>query len=225
YGMFNSDATRLAGLSGTVGNQATQDRSGLGALGQTLAGTGTGLAGAFSTLGSQDLNNQLLASNALLQTGNQQQNLEQNRLNASFAENAARINDPYAKAGWAAQTQSAYRPDMATNSNIYGQTSGSASSSGSPFGTILGGLSAVGSLIPGIGTGISAISNLLGGAAGAASGPLSAATAAAGQVGRARGGPVGFAHGGYFGLDEASTPSFIHNPGYFKMMQPYAFSA
>jgi hypothetical protein len=32
------------------------------------------------------------------------------------------------------------------------------------------------------------------------------------------------AGGGYFGLDEASMPSFIHNPGYFKMMQPQAFA-
>lgn len=152
----SADKARQAGLAGTMGNLALGQQAGNTALGSAMgnnaalgANTNIANANAWSGLGTGYLNNSLLGANALLQTGNQQQQNAQNPLTAAYQQFQQQVQFPYQQAGWAANTANAYNWPTQTNSQT-GQTGSSSSvgtATGSPVGTGLGLAAGVGSLI------------------------------------------------------------------------------
>ena len=161
---FQSDQARLAGLSGTVGGQAAQTQAGLTNLGSSVGnnvmggvGTGINLGNAYAGLGTGQLNAGLLASNALLQTGNQQQQNQQQQDTANYNQWMQQLQWPYQVLGWGSGVVNQFQWP-----NGYSQQS-SSTQPGSGAGGILGGLATLGSLaIPGAG-GASALGNIFGG--------------------------------------------------------------
>lgn len=275
-GLFQNDAARWAGLGTSAGNLALGQQAGYGNLGQQAAGaaatgvnTGVNLAGAFGNLGSQNLNTALTGTNALLQTGNQQQEIENWKKNFEYQQFKEAQDWPFKTESWAANVLNQYQWPHAYAQTSQSNTTGSSGSSNSGLGSLLGGLSTIGSLVtPGAG-GSSAIGNIFGGwfGGGAGNGNISGFPTGGGPIGPSggamakRGGMIKgyyggghvdeaedramiakavhqheralhrgkpqtdlrFARGGYFGLDEASSPRFIANPGYFKWMSDAAF--
>ena len=214
---FQSDQARLAGLSGTVGGQAAQTQAGLTGLGtaignNTVGGIGSGinLANAYGGLGTSQLNAGLLGSNALLQTGNQQQQQSQLPLTAAYNQFLQQQQWPYQTQAWANQQVNSFNWPSSTNAQTQSQ------SAGSPLGGVLGGLATIGSLaIPGAG-GVSALGNLFGGSGGGLlsglfGGGQGAITAPAGG----NWGGLMFKRGGHFsGGDGASAPHFAELPNH-----------
>lgn len=253
-GIFGSDAARWGNLSGTVGNQATAGTGALTNLGNAQSTAGFNQAGAFANLGTQGLQNNLQATNALLQTGNQQQEIENWKKNFEFDQWNQAKQWPYQTNSWAADVVNKFQWPHAQKTNSSGQSQSTSTQQGggnSVLGSILGGLASIGSLaIPGAG-GSSAIGNIFGGMFGSGSpgtstqlyGPPS--PFAKGGKARGRGyfsdteraavhkherhmhpgKPLTkLARGGYLGMGAPSTPPFIHNPGYFKWMDSTAFN-
>lgn len=244
-GIFQNDANRFGSLSGTVGNQANADRSAFTNLGtaqgqNAATGINSGVAqsNAYGNIGTQDLKNNLMATNALLQSGNQQQEIENWKNKFEYDQTQAGIQWPYQTNSWAADTINKYNwpTSTTTNSNSNSTRGGSQSSSNSPFSSILGGLATVGSLaMPGA-SGSSVFGNIFGSAGGGQVGgyTLAGNNASGSGWGAKRGGhfntvrrrkPAAFARGGYLGMDTPSTPPFNYNPGYFKWMEPTAFKS
>lgn len=203
-GFFNSaqlaqgDLSRQAGLASTAGQLASADMQNRTNLGTAQANAATNLGGAFANLGTNYLNNQLTGANALLQTGNQQQQQAQLPLTAAYEQFKEGQQWPYQTAGWAANTANQYSWPMRQNTQGWQSTQGSSSQEGSILGSVLGGLSTIGSLaIPGAG-GASAIGNLMGGvgkmfgSAGGGTAPKS-------------GGYIGRGRDGYFSLDDGNS--------------------
>jgi hypothetical protein len=174
-GLFNNDQARLAGLSGTVGNQAATSAGTLGNLGTAFGGLGNSTAGTFGNLGSAWTNNNLQNTNALLQVGNQQQQQAQNPLTYNYQQFLNQANWPYQTTSWGAGIESGLRVPSTTTTNSQGtqNTYGSSNSSASPFGTLLGIGASLGSMggAGGIGGLASTIGGWLGGG-GEAFGPL-----------------------------------------------------
>lgn len=230
-GIFQNDANRFGQLSSTVGGQATSDigaYTGLGTAQGNNAATGitagNSRAGTFANLGTQNLSNDLMSTNAQLQAGNQQQEIENWKNNFEYDQFNKGIQWPYMTNSWAADTINKYQYPHGYTSNTQGTTTntGSSSSSNSPFSSILGGLATIGSLaMPGAG-GASVFGNIFGSMGGAAAAGSGMTFKRGGQVAPRRG---HFARGGYLGMDSASLPPFSYNPGYFKWMDPAAFSA
>jgi hypothetical protein len=213
---FQSDAARNAQLAGTMGNLALGQQQGYGNLGTSVGnlnlgqqGASTNLANAYGTLGTGQLNAGLLASNALLQTGNQQQQNKQAQDTASYNNYLQNLQWPYQVLGWGANTVNSFQWP-----NGYTQSSNTTSPDNT-LGNILGGALSIGSLaVPGAG-GSSFFGNLFSGLGGASGGGAGLSNLA-GQIGL--GGQAGvnaaslpflmgaFKRGGFFANDDASMP-------------------
>lgn len=170
--IWQNDASRFAGLAGTMGSAATSGMNALTNLGTSQgqnasAGVASGLskAGAWGSLGTADLTNNLTATSALLQSGNQQQEIENWKKNFDYQQFKEAQQWPYQTNSWAADTINKYQwpHSYTTNSNTMMQGGGGGGGGASPLGQILGGLASVGSLaIPGA-SGSSALGNIFGG--------------------------------------------------------------
>lgn len=231
---FTSDQNRLAGLAGTAGNAAATSAGTLSGIGSAFGNLGIGGAGAFGNLGSASNSTNLANLNALLQTGNQQQQQAQNPLNFAFQQQQAANQYPFQLTGWGSGIAGATPVPTSsnTNSQSYGTTTGT--SSPSLAGGILGGLSSLVGLGQGIfgggsggGSGLlGSISSLFGGGAGGVSNIAGGSAAAGGDILSLL--PfLGAKKGGYFGLDAPSKPSFYEpadghyaRGGYFGMDAP-----
>lgn len=207
--MFNADQSRLGALSGTVGNQAATSAGTLAGIGTAAGNVGIGGAGAYGSLAAGQSGVNLANQNALLQTGNQQQQQAQNPLTFNYQqfENAAQY--PYQLTGWGANIAGGLSGAVpsSSNTNSTSTQTGSQAATTSPFGSLLGGLSA----FQGLG-GVSGISSLfsgLGGAAGGAGG-VGEGLASLAMLAK-RGGhfnTIMSRSKGYRGLDAPSTPSY-----------------
>lgn len=246
-GIFGNDASRWAGLSNTVGNQATADRAGWTNLGTAQTGqigALTALGGQYGNLGTGALGNQITGAQAQLQSGNERQNIENWKNQFNYDQFRQQQDDPYKKAAFASSTANQYTWPMRQNTQGWQTTQQSASSSSSPFSQILGGLATVGSLagtgglgsmfgglgsmFGGMGSGSSALGSVMYGSPANAMGSMSygGPRKRGGHIkpcGYFSGGPVGRARGGYLGLDAPSFPPTIPNPAYFKWMDSAAF--
>ncbi len=252
--IFGSDAARWGNLSSTVGNQATAGQGALTNLGNAQSTAGLNQGQAFANLGTQGLQNNLTATNALLQTGNQQQEIENWKKNFEFDQWNQAKQWPYQTNSWGADVVNKFQWPHAQKTNSSGQSQSTSTQTGggnSVLGSILGALSTVGSLaIPGAG-GSSALGNIFGGmfSGGGGMGTSSSLIGPGTGYTYRKGGKVGFfnnaaktavhkhernmhpgkpltklAHGGYLGMNAPSTPPFVHNPGYFKWMDSTAFA-
>lgn len=250
--IFGSDAARWGNLSSTVGNQATAGQGALTNLGNAQSTAGLNQGQALANLGTQGLQNNLTATNALLQTGNQQQEIENWKKNFEFDQWNQAKQWPYQTNSWGADVVNKFQWPHAQKVNSSGQSQSTSTQTGggnSGLGSILGALSTVGSLaIPGAG-GMSALGNIFGSMGGGGGmGASSSLFSGTGMTYR-KGGKVGFfnnaaktavhkhernmhpgkpltklARGGYLGMNAPSTPPFVHNPGYFKWMDSTAFA-
>jgi hypothetical protein len=209
----SADKARQAGLAGTMGNLALGQQAGNTALGSAMgnnaalgANTNIANANAWSGLGTGYLNNSLLGANALLQTGNQQQQNAQNPLTAAYQQFQQQVQFPYQQAGWAANTANAYNWPTQTNSQT-GQTGSSGATgtaTGSPLGTGLGLATAANTLIGQVGN-----SNNTGGQTGVPGGPGIYPNAK-------RGGYFPrYASGGYLSINRDSMPPAMKPMPYF----------
>ena len=150
---FNTDQSRLQSAGLGLGNLANTTQGTYGSLANTagnLANTaltgGINLGNAYSNLGTNVSNLGLTNANALLQTGNQQQQQAQLPLTAAYNQFEQGIQWPYQTTQWASQAASPWKiPTTVTNNSSSNSTSGT-NSSPSPFGSILSGITGVGSL-------------------------------------------------------------------------------
>lgn len=219
--LFNQDASRLAGLGQTAGNQAAQSMNSLGQLAQQVAGTGVQFGGAYGNLAQGQNNTNLANLNAQLQVGNQQQQQAQNPLTFAYQQQQAANQYPYQLVGWGANIAQGLNGSVPTTQNTQGTTTttGSQSGSPSPLGGILGGLGAIGSIFGSGGAFPGALSSL---------GGLFGSGQSAGQqstgsfyppgsvfgINNARGGHIR----GYFGGPQASEPEY-----YDTTQEPLAY--
>lgn len=253
-GIFGSDASRWANLSGTVGNQASAGANALTNLGSAQSTAGGNQAAGLANLGTQGLQNNLNATNALLQTGNQQQEIENWKNNFNYDQWNQAKQWPYQTNSWGADVVNKFQWPHAQKTNSSGQSQSTSTQMGggnSVLGSILGGLASIGSLaIPGAG-GMSAIGNIFGGMGGmgSASSLFGGSGSTFADGGKVKGGYFSsispgarsavhkherhmhpgqpltkLADGGYLRLDAPSMPRFVHNPGYFKWMDSTAFA-